>query len=283
MALARDAPNHRVEVRGVRGDEDGAFGAFEDPIVGVATHRDVRYPRGRTHRHERRPDATRRADDGERFGRIGARRAPWSRSCAIRQPGEAPRAAADCRGTPRARRDGRRRDRRPRLRHGQWRSGAGTRRVGVSHSENRRVEPSSVCSRWRLGLELHQCVPTAVANSHQAQEKCSRELPRLIQRVAETPQTRRRLVIASHASAVVVLGRSLSHTPARLPRLRALARHTPRRSFVRTRRPRLHLGAGNSSIRRVRAREGFRCVPRGSGLVGTARRRAGGVCAAHPH
>ena len=96
-------------------------------------------------------------------------------------------------------------------------------------------------------------------------------------------QTRRRLVIASHASAVVVLGRSLSHTPARLPRLRALARHTPRRSFVRTRRPRLHLGAGNSSIRRVRAREGFRCVPRGSGLVGTARRRAGGVCAAHPH
>ena len=126
-------------------------------------------------------------------------------------------------------------------------------------------------------------VPTALANSHQAQEKCSRELPRLIQRVAETPQTRRRLVIASHASAVVVLGRSLSHTPARLPRLRALARHTPRRSFVRTRRPRLHLGAGNSSIRRVRAREGFRCVPRGSGLVGTARRRAGGVCAAHPH
>ena len=126
-------------------------------------------------------------------------------------------------------------------------------------------------------------VPTAVANSHQAQEKCSRELPRLIQRVAATPQTRRRLVIASHASAVVVLGRSLSHTPARLPRLRALARHTPRRSFVRTRRPRLHLGAGNSSIRRVRAREGFRCVPRGSGLVGTARRRAGGVCAAHPH
>jgi hypothetical protein len=85
-------------------------------------------------------------------------------------------------------------------------------------------------------------VPTAVANSHQAQEKCSRELPRLIQRVAATPQTRRRLVIASHASAVVVLGRSLSHTPARLPRLRALARHTPRRSFVRTRRPRLHLG-----------------------------------------
>lgn len=85
-------------------------------------------------------------------------------------------------------------------------------------------------------------VPTAVANSHQAQEKCSRELPRLIQRVAATPQTRRRLVIASHASAVVVLGRSLSHTLARLPRLRALARHTPRRSFVRTRRPRLHLG-----------------------------------------
>lgn len=126
-------------------------------------------------------------------------------------------------------------------------------------------------------------VPTALANSHQAQEKCSRELPRLIQRVAETTQTRRRLVIASHASAVVVLGRSLSHTPARLSRLRALARHTPRRSFVRTRRPRLHLGAGNSSIRRVRAREGFRCVPRGSGLAGTARRRAGGVRAAHPH
>jgi len=134
-----------------------------------------------------------------------------------------------------------------------------------------------------VGFGTPPGVPTALANSHQAQEKCSRELPRLIQRVAETPQTRRRLVIASHASAVVVLGRSLSHTPARLPRLRALARHTPRRSFVRTRRPRLHLGAGNSSIRRVRAREGFRCVPRGSGLVGTARRRAGGVCAAHPH
>ena len=126
-------------------------------------------------------------------------------------------------------------------------------------------------------------VPTALANSHQAQEKCSRELPRLIQRVAETPQTRRRLVIASHASAVVVLGRSLSHTPARLPRLRALARHTPRRSFVRTRRPRLHLGREIPQFAAFERARGFAASHGVQGIAGTAKRRAGGVRAAHPH
>ena len=126
-------------------------------------------------------------------------------------------------------------------------------------------------------------VPTALANSHQAQEKCSRELPRLIQRVAETPQTRRRLVIASHASAVVVLGRSVSHTPARLPRLRALARHTPRRSFVRTRRPRLHLGREIPQFAAFERARGFAASHGVQGIAGTAKRRAGGVRAAHPH
>ena len=140
-----------------------------------------------------------------------------------------------------------------------------------------------VCARW-VSAKTFFCADSGrdCSGKQSAAEKCSREPPRLIEHgVAETPQTRRRVAIASHASAEAVFGRSLSHTPARLPRLRALARHTPRRSFVRTRRPRLHLGAGNSSIRRVRAREGFRCIPRGSGHCGhrekTRRRRSRGA------
>ena len=142
-----------------------------------------------------------------------------------------------------------------------------------------------VCARW-VSAKTFFCADSGrdCSGKQSAAEKCSREPPRLIEHgVAETPQTRRRVAIASHASAEAVFGRSLSHTPARLPRLRALARHTPRRSFVRTRRPRLHLGREIPQFAAFERARGFAASHGVQGIAGTAKRRAGGVRAAHPH
>jgi hypothetical protein len=135
-----------------------------------------------------------------------------------------------------------------------------------------------------LGSELDSVAQTAVANSQRNENVrgFARTSPIDPARFADPAQTRRRLTIASHASAVVVLGRSPLHTPARLPRLRALARHTPRRSFVRTRRPRLHLGREIPQFAAFERARGFAASLGVRGIAATARRRAGGVRAAYP-
>ena len=147
----------------------------------------------------------------------------------------------------------------------------------------RRVEPSSVCSRWRLGSELHQCADRSGKQSSSSTRK-------MFPRTSPIDPTRCRDSTDSPATGHCV-ARERGGGPRTLPV--AHSRATPASPSPRSAHPasvvRPHAQteassrAGNSSIRRVRAREGFRCVPRGSGLVGTARRRAGGVCAAHPH
>jgi hypothetical protein len=147
-----------------------------------------------------------------------------------------------------------------------------------------RKPAASVHRGQPLGSELDSVAQTAVANSQRNENVrgFARTSPIDPARFADPAQTRRRLTIASHASAVVVLGRSPLHTPARLPRLRALARHTPRRSFVRTRRPRLHLGREIPQFAAFERARGFAASLGVRGIAATARRRAGGVRAAYP-
>ena len=176
----------------------------------------------------------------------------------------------------------------PRHPRGSWPHAVRTLRYDETLSETPTGVPrkpaASVHRGQPLGSELDSVAQTAVANSQRNENVrgFARTSPIDPARFADPAQTRRQLTIASHASAVVVLGRSPLHTPARLPRLRALARHTPRRSFVRTRRPRLHLGREIPQFAAFERARGFAASLGVRGIAATARRRAGGVRAAYP-
>lgn len=140
--------------------------------------------------------------------------------------------------------------------------------------------PQSVHRELPLGPELDSVAQTAVANS-QRNENVPRELPRLIQRVLQS--------LPDSPAVGHCVARERGGGPRTLPVAHsraAPASPSPRSAHpASVVRPHAQTGAssraGNSSIRRVRAREGFRCVPRGSRHRGhrekTRRRRSRGV------
>ena len=152
--------------------------------------------------------------------------------------------------------------------------------------KRRRVCPENPPHSLHRGLPIRTSTPaqTAVANSQRHQNVRASSPDRSSAFCRSLPDS----PAVSHCVARERGGgpRTLpvAHSRASPARLRALARRTPpRRSFVRTRRPGLHLGRENSSPLPRSSARGVSLRPLGvRGIAGTARRRAGVVCAAYP-
>ena len=149
--------------------------------------------------------------------------------------------------------------------------------------KRRRVCPENPPHSLHRGLPLGPELDSGAdcSGKQSAAPKCSRELPRSIQRVLQS--------LPDSPAVGHCVARERGGGPRTLPVAHsraAPASPSPRSAHpASVVRPHAQTGAssraGNSSIRRVRAREGFRCVPRGSRHRGhrekTRRRRSRGV------